>query len=784
MGGLSDFGLCHSNFVILPMKTLSRTAHYLAVCITVAVTGISGLIAQENGADSLKPAASPQRARGGPRDGRLPKLPEAISSFGAAVAGGSLYVYSGHIGKAHAHSKDNLANGFWRFDLQQGQEWESLPMREPLQGLALVPWKDSVIRVGGVTAKNPAGETADMHSTASVEKFDPATKAWTSLTPLPEPRSSFDAVVLGDKLYVIGGWALSGSEKSGEWREKNYVADLTADPIEWKPLPDAPFRHRALAVAAAGDKIFAIGGLTKEGDSTSEVFVFDTSAQMWNKGPDFPGDDGLKGFGSSAIGVGDTVWASGGDGKIYSIKTDAREWRDAQVALETSRIFHRLLATPRGTLLFLGGAGKGGHKDTIEQVDLALLEAAPATALPASQPPQTASGEGQANWTGFRGDGSNHTAARNLPLQWSDTENIAWSTQLPGYGQSSPVVWGDRVFVTSVEGEQKEKLSIQAYALGSGQQLWVQRFDSAQPLPVTDYISKAAPTPVVDAQRVYAFFESGVLIALDHTGEKVWQRSLASEYGQPKGNHGLGSSLAQTPEAVIVLVDHDGPSYLLAVDKKTGKNLWKTDRSQRVAWSSPLVSERDGAREIVVSASGTVEAYDAADGHQLWSIGGLKGNNVPSPTAAGDWIVAGSSDRDNTIAIRRTGKTGEQVWKADKASVSFGSPLVVGDSVYSVNKAGVLFCNDLTTGEQRWSLRLPDSTWATPLAAGENLYFFSKNGATTVLRNSKEGPQKVAESKLSVSGRVYGVAAVDGAILVRTGDRLIRIGQPQALAAD
>lgn len=766
------------------MNIQPRLITTFAATLAVSLLGAGPLaLAQENTADPAKQAA-PARPRSGaprgPHDGRIPKLPAAISSFGAAIANGSLYVYSGHIGKAHAHSRDNLADGFWRFDLQKGTEWESLPMREKLQGLALVAWKDSVIRIGGVTARNPAGEKSDMHSTAEVERFDVASNSWVPMTPMPEPRSSFDAVVVGDKLYVIGGWALSGSEKTGTWCEKNYVADLTADPISWQPLPDAPFRHRALAVAAAGGKIFAIGGLDRDGESTQEVYVFDIASNQWSKGPDFPGDGRLKGFGASAFGVGDKVWASGAEGKVYSITPEAKEWHDAQYALETPRFFHRLLPSPRGTLLFIGGAAmKKGHQDNVEQVELALLEAQPATTLPAPAAPQTSGGDGQANWPGFRGDGNSHTSARNLPLQWSDEENIAWSVQLPGYGQSSPVIWGDRVFVTSVEGDRKEKLSVQCYDLRTGEQVWVHRLDSAQPLALTDYISKGAPTPVVDAERVYAFFESGDIVALDREGKVAWQRSLAKEYGEPKGNHGLGSSLAQTPEAVIVLVDHAGPSYLLAIDKKTGANLWKNDRPERVAWSTPLVIERGGAREIVVSSSGSVEGFDAATGRQLWSIAGLKGNNVPSPTAANDWILVGSSDRDNTVAVRHTGGTNaELAWKAAQASVSFGSPLVVGDAVFSVNKAGVAFCNDLSTGALRWSLRLPDSCWASPLAAGENIYFFSKNGATTVLRNGTNGPEKVAESKLTVTGRVYGVAAVDGAIVVRTGDRLVRLGKP------
>src|SRR5687767_14048144 len=182
------------------LSSLINTARpIVATALVVSFTAIS--LAQTSGTSDGKPRL--ESAARGPRDGRLPKLPAAISSFGAAVADGSLYVYGGHIGKAHAHSRDNLAKGFWRLDLEKGDSWEELPMREPLQGLAVVAWKGSLIRVGGVNTRNAAGEPSDMHSTAVVEKFDPATRNWTALTPLPEPRSSFDSVVVGDRLFVV-----------------------------------------------------------------------------------------------------------------------------------------------------------------------------------------------------------------------------------------------------------------------------------------------------------------------------------------------------------------------------------------------------------------------------------------------------------------------------------------------------------------------------------------------------------------------------------------------------
>jgi outer membrane protein assembly factor BamB len=722
------------------------------------------------------PQASPprqERSRG-PADGRLPKLPAAISSFGAAVSDGFLYIYGGHIGKAHAHSRENLADGFWRLNLQRPEAWESLPMGERLQGLALVAWKGGILRIGGVNARNPGNEPTDMHSTAAVARFDPASGAWTELTPLPEPRSSFDAVVVGDRLYVIGGWQLAGNEKSGRWIAHDYVADLTAEPLVWQPLPKAPFQHRALAVAATARRIYAIGGLTSAGESTQQVFVFDPEAQAWSAGPDYPSDASLKGFGVSAFAVGDTVWASGADGRVVSLVEGASEWRDAQHKLASPRFFHRLLPNARGGLMFIAGAAKGGHLDTVETVDLALLNAQPAAALPPAPLGDAPAATGQESWTAFRGDGGSQTTARDLPLRWSDEENLAWSIALPGYGQSSPVIWRDRIFVTSAEGPQKEKLLVHCYDLASGRQLWLRDLANPQPQAVTDYISKAAPTPVVDAAAIYAFFESGDLIALDHAGEALWQRSLSADYGKFAGNHGVGASLAQTGDSVVVLADHDGPSYLLALDKRTGATRWKTDRPARVSWSTPLLTAQN---ELVVSATGSLEAFDAATGQPRWSYAGLKMNNVPSPTQAADLFIAGSSERDGTAAIRRTTAGAELVWKAEQASCSFGSPLIAGNSVYSVNKAGVAFCNDLGTGALRWSLRLPDSCWASPIASGVSFISSRRMGATTVLRDSPTGAQRVSESKLSITGKVYGVAAVDRAFVVRTGDRLIRLGR-------
>lgn len=389
-------------------------------------------------------------------------------------------------------------------------------------------------------------------------------------------------------------------------------------------------------------------------------------------------------------------------------------------------------------------------------------------------------------WTGFRGNhGNSHTTAINLPRTWSETENITWTIDLPGYGQSSSVVWDGKVFVTASEGPMKETLIVLCIEVGSGEVLWTKRFEASHKTERTDMISQAAPTPAVDAQHLYAFFESGDIFALNHQGEKEWHRSLTKDYGEFVGNHGISSSIAQTENAVILLIDHAGPSYLLSINKADGTNFWKRDREKRVSWTSPVISTGVDATEILISSNGIVEAYNAENGERHWYVDGIQKNTVPSPTVTDEWVVVGSSQKGETLAIARGG-TGDVTethtrWKADVAS-SFGSPLIHRDNVYVVNKAGALSCLNLETGGVLWTTRIGSSTWASPIVAGDMLYFFGKDGDTSVIQISSEQrteiPPTVSINTLATESRVYGVAAINGAFLIRTGRKLICVGQP------
>ncbi|QGQ23776.1 PQQ-binding-like beta-propeller repeat protein [Gimesia benthica] len=419
----------------------------------------------------------------------------------------------------------------------------------------------------------------------------------------------------------------------------------------------------------------------------------------------------------------------------------------------------------------------------------------------------------QEKWPGFLGAGASPLKAETIPTQWSVEKNVAWKAGIPGYGQSSPVIWGDQVYVTSVEGPDKEQLHVVCYSLKSGKQLWDHIQPSTYPEKNSVYISRAAPTPVLDKNGIYAYFESGDIVALSHAGELKWAASLTKRYGAPKNKFGLSASPVQWQDRVIVLIDDEGPSYITAVSKADGSELWKNDRKSRVSWSSPMIVPVGEAQQVVCSSAGSIDGYDPKTGKQLWIYDEVGGNNKTSPIPAGngEFLIGASPGREgenNELAkksnglfvVKQQGAAWEPqfAWTNASPTPSWGTPIVYQGNAYWVNRVGVVYCLNARTGESVYTSRIKESCWATPVGIGDRVYFFGKNGVTTVLKAGNEfevlaenelwtednppvnnvptAEETSAERRQGVAmfsrPTLYGAAIVNGYLVLRTGSQL------------
>lgn len=296
----------------------------------------------------------------------LPPLPEPVASFGAVVLDGWLYVYGGHTGEEHEHSAANLSQHFRRIQLDGGKEWQELPMQTPVQGFPLVTHGGKVYRVGGLNIRNATTkDEEDLHSTDEFAEYDPATNQWTALASLPAARSSHNAVVIGDKLYVVGGWRLEG-KSPGTWEPDALVYDFTKPEAGWQKLPTPEFKRRALGAGVWEGKLVALGGMDEKNKVSMNVDIFDPQTETWSKGPKLPGA-GMAGFGVSAWNLNGDLYECGMRGKLYRLNREGTAWEEAG-RVETPRFFHQLVPAPKEGLMVVGGACDEGHLASIERV--------------------------------------------------------------------------------------------------------------------------------------------------------------------------------------------------------------------------------------------------------------------------------------------------------------------------------------------------------------------------------------------------------------------------------
>lgn len=296
----------------------------------------------------------------------VPDLEKGITSFGAAIIGEDLYVCGGHFGSAHHYSIEGQSNELNRLSLKAEKgAWEKLPEGLKLTGLALVAHAGKLYRVGGFTAQNAEQAEQDLRSQTSFAAYDPASKKWTDLAPLPEGRSSHDAAMLDGKLYVIGGWKLAGSEPT-VWHKSALVCDLTKDSPTWEEIASPPFQRRALSVAAFDGKIYAVGGMQEAGGFTMRVDAYDPKTNTWSAAPSILGS-GMDGFGTSAFANKNALVVTTMSGSIQRLTPGANQW-ELVGQLQSPRFFHRQLATVDGDMLIVGGASmETGKINSVER---------------------------------------------------------------------------------------------------------------------------------------------------------------------------------------------------------------------------------------------------------------------------------------------------------------------------------------------------------------------------------------------------------------------------------
>lgn len=387
-----------------------------------------------------------------------------------------------------------------------------------------------------------------------------------------------------------------------------------------------------------------------------------------------------------------------------------------------------------------------------------------------------------AEWTAFRGTGDGRARATSLPTTWSSDSNIAWAVRLPSTGQSSPVVWNDRAFLTATSGDSKDVLHAFCYRTSDGRQLWQRDLKSSRPFKRGPRTSVAAPTAAVDADGVYFLFDSGDLVAFDHAGTQRWHADLNQLAGRFQGDYDFASSVRPSSTGLVVHYTHAGPSAVVSIARDSGRLQWKHDLTAdgEGSWNTPIVTTVQGDEAVLLSRAGGVVALRARTGERLWSYQTkwTRATALPSLVTSGSLVIVPSADPTGTVAVPVTGP-GEPVWRSQGASNGITSPLVVGDYLFLVNSIGVVFCLRATTGEELWRHRLPASGWASPIGVGDVAYFFTAEGVTVIVA-AEPALRVIRENTLDLPEPLYAVVPVSDGFLFRTPSRLIKIANVPA----
>jgi outer membrane protein assembly factor BamB len=381
-------------------------------------------------------------------------------------------------------------------------------------------------------------------------------------------------------------------------------------------------------------------------------------------------------------------------------------------------------------------------------------------------------GEGARYWPRWRGpSGQGIVRGGAYRDRWSPTEGVKWKVPVTGRGHSSPIVWGDRIFITT-EYDNGARLSMLGFRRSDGRKLWETFVPATGVEHVYEKNSRASATPVTDGKLVYASFGTHGLAAFDFAGTLVWHTPV----GRLDNYHGSAGSPVLYKDRLFLYQDHRGTeatgSFVAAFDKNTGKRIWKTDRVETTGWGTPVVIRAGDHDELIVSSQRRVYAYDPGSGQELWRVNGLTFEVIPTPVVAEGLVICSSGRQGPTLALRPGGRgdvTSTHVaWSSPKGSPFVPSGVVVDGVLYLVNDIqSVLTAHDVKTGEVLYQGRLgepkKEGFSASPVAHGGKIFFTNDEGETFVLQAGREfkllhvntlGEQTLASPAL-VDGRWY-----------------------------
>jgi outer membrane protein assembly factor BamB len=395
------------------------------------------------------------------------------------------------------------------------------------------------------------------------------------------------------------------------------------------------------------------------------------------------------------------------------------------------------------------------------------------------------------NWPQWRGPALNGVSGEpNLPTRWSKTENITWRLALPAWSGSTAIVWGERIFLNVAEGED---LSLWMVDRASGTPAWKKHLSGGNHRERKQNMS--SPSPVTDGQHVWVMTGTGILKAFDFDGKELWARDIQKDHGRFGLNWGYASSPLLHGDSLYVQVLHgmktDDPSYLVRIDKATGKTLWRVERPTKAihespdSYTTPALLRYGKATEVVITGGDVVTGHDPATGRELWRANGLNPDNNPayrivaSPIVFGEMVYAPTRERP-LLALRAGGRgdvtTSHRVWSFDSGP-DVPTPVTDGTYFYIVRDNGVMFCLDAKTGERIYGPeRLRPATYSgSPILADGKIYVTNEDGVTVVVRAGSKF-EVLAENDLG-EYTLSSPAVSDGQLFLRTDSALYAVGR-------